>query len=59
MYEPPVVNRFVYQVLLNQLEFFGHDLKIHGRIEDQVLLPAALNMEKKLTEMLSETAMMN
>lgn len=59
MYEPPVVNKFVYQVLLNQLEYFGHDLKIHGLIEDRVLLPKASEMETKLTGILTETALMN
>ena len=59
MYEPPLVNHFVYQVLLNQLEFFGHDLKIHGLIEDRVLLPKALALEQILTGKFSETALMN
>ncbi|HMT30605.1 MAG TPA: hypothetical protein PKD91_15115 [Bacteroidia bacterium] len=59
MYDPPVTNKFVYQVLLNQLEFFGHDLKIHGLIEDRVLLPKALEMEEKLNSLMMESAFQN
>lgn len=59
MYDPPYTNKFVYQVLLNQLEFFGHDLKIHGLIEDKVLLPKAMLIEEKLSGILLELANQN
>ena len=50
MYEPPQSNQFIYGVLLNQFELFEQDLHIHGLIEEQVLIPRALEMEHKLTE---------
>jgi len=59
MYDPPFTNKFVYQVLLNQLEFFGHDLKIHGLIEDKVLLPKGLLLEEKLSGSLMDMAAQN
>jgi regulator of cell morphogenesis and NO signaling len=49
-YAPPVTNRFIYGVLLNQLEIFEQDIKVHGLIEEQVLIPRALVLEKKLNE---------
>lgn len=49
-YEPPETNRFIYGVLLNQFELFEQDLRIHGLIEEQVLIPRALEKEHKLTE---------
>lgn len=49
-YAPPVVNRFIYGVLLNQLELFEHDLRVHGLIEEQVLIPRALELERKLNK---------
>jgi len=50
LYEPPVVNRFIYGVLLNQFELFEQDLRVHGLIEEQVLIPRALEHERKLNE---------
>lgn len=50
MYEPPQTNRFIYGVLLNQFELFEQDLHVHGLIEEQVLIPRALEIEHKLTE---------
>jgi regulator of cell morphogenesis and NO signaling len=47
-YDPPQSNRSLYRILLNQLDFLAHDLKIHGLIEDYVLLPCAIEMEQKL-----------
>lgn len=47
-YEPPSYDRSMYRVLLNQLEFFSHDLRIHGLIEEQILVPLALEWEQKL-----------
>lgn len=36
------------QVLLTQLELFGRDLHIHGMLEDHVLIPKALEIEKRV-----------
>ncbi len=47
-YDPPPTNGFIYGVLLNQFSLFEHDLKIHGLIEEQVLIPKALDLEQKL-----------
>ena len=47
-YQPPAINQSMYRVLLNQLEFFGYDLKIHGLIEEQVLVPMAMKWERLL-----------
>jgi regulator of cell morphogenesis and NO signaling len=58
-YDPPLVNRFIYNVLLNQLEFFARDLKIHGRIEEEVLIPAALEIEKELEFRFQEKLILN
>lgn len=58
-YDPPLVNRFIYNVLLNQLEFFARDLKIHGRIEEEVLIPAALEIEKEIEMRFQEKLMLN
>lgn len=58
-YDPPLVNRFIYNVLLNQLEFFARDLKIHGRIEEEVLIPAAIEIEKELESRFQEKLMLN
>lgn len=51
-YDPPVINRFLYGVLVQQLEFFRQDLKIHGMIEDLVVIPRALDMEHRLEKLL-------
>lgn len=58
-YEPPQMNRFLYGVLVQQLEFFRQDLKIHGMIEDRVLIPRALDMEHRLEAVFSKTARLN
>jgi len=59
MYEPPLTNRFLHGVLIQQLEFFSQDLKIHGMIEDRVLIPRALDMEHRLEAIFSKTARLN
>ncbi len=58
-YDPPPMNRFIYGVLVQQLEFFRQDLKIHGMIEDRVLIPRALDMEHRLETIFSQTARLN
>ena len=59
LYEPPLMNRFIYGVLIQQLEFFRQDLTIHGMIEDRVLIPRALDMEHRLEAIFSKTARLN
>ena len=58
-YDPPLVNRFIYNVLINQLEFFARDLKIHGKIEEEILIPAALEIEKELEMRFQEKLILN
>ncbi len=58
-YEPPQMNRFIYGVLIQQLEFFRQDLKIHGLIEDIVLIPRALDMEQRLEMIFKKTTLLN
>ena len=58
-YEPPVTNRFLYGVLVQQLEFFRQDLAIHGMIEDLVVIPRALDMEHRLEKLLTSIARSN
>lgn len=58
-YDPPKINRFVYGVLIQQLEFFSQDLKIHGLIEDRILIPRALDMEHRLEAIFEKTAQLN
>ena len=58
-YEPPLMNKFIYGVLVQQLEFFRQDLRIHGMIEDRVLIPRALDMEHRLETIFSKIARQN
>lgn len=58
-YDPPQVNRFIYGVLIQQLEFFRQDLRLHGMIEDRVLIPRALDMEHRLEAVFNKTAALN
>ncbi|MBK6641844.1 MAG: hypothetical protein IPG39_11740 [Bacteroidetes bacterium] len=58
-YQPPAVNQSMYRVLLNQLEFFGHDLRIHGLIEEQVLVPMAMEWERLLLKEFSRQVRLN
>lgn len=39
-----------YRVFLNQVEIFEHELRKHAIIEDHVLVPMAMELEKKLKE---------
>ena len=39
---------FPYNVLLRKLDSFEKDLRIHARIEEEVLIPLALSLENKL-----------
>jgi regulator of cell morphogenesis and NO signaling len=49
-YDPIPTNATLYRILLSQLELFEQDLHVHAQIEDLVLIPRALAIEKKFTE---------
>lgn len=59
LYEPPSTNASLYRILLAQLEAFERDLCVHAHIEDQVLIPKALQMETALNGRLDKTAESN
>jgi regulator of cell morphogenesis and NO signaling len=48
VYEPPQTNESLYRILLSQLHAFEQDLFIHAHIEEEVLIPKALTLEKEL-----------
>lgn len=47
-YEAPPSNITPYRILLTQLEIFEKDLSVHALIEDKVLIPRALQLEKEV-----------
>jgi regulator of cell morphogenesis and NO signaling len=47
-YQPPATNETPYRILLTQLQVFERDLAVHALIEDHVLIPRALELEKRL-----------
>lgn len=58
-YHPPVTNQTPYRILLSQLQTFEHDLAIHALIEDHVLIPRVLRLEKKLHEIYKSESFRN
>ncbi|HTR30495.1 MAG TPA: hemerythrin domain-containing protein [Puia sp.] len=52
LYDPPATNESLYRILLTQLQVFEQDLSIHAHIEEEVLIPKALAMEKDLNAQL-------
>jgi regulator of cell morphogenesis and NO signaling len=48
-YSPPEGNQTLYRILLSQLQVLEKDLAIHAMMEDEVLLPRALELEKELS----------
>jgi regulator of cell morphogenesis and NO signaling len=48
LYDPPQTNESLYRILLTQLQAFEQDLCVHANIEEEVLIPKALKMEKEL-----------
>jgi regulator of cell morphogenesis and NO signaling len=52
LYDPPQTNESIYRILLTQLQLFEQDLSIHAHIEEEVLIPKALKMEKDLNAQL-------
>jgi len=45
LYNPPPGNESLYRVLLLQLETFEQDLHVHARMEEDVLIPKAIDIE--------------
>jgi regulator of cell morphogenesis and NO signaling len=52
LYEPPQTNASLYRILISQLQAFEQDLCIHAHIEEEVLIPKALALEKELNAQL-------
>ena len=52
LYDPPQTNASLYRILLSQLQAFEQDLCVHAHIEEEVLIPKALTMEKELNAQL-------
>ena len=46
-YSPPPANQTLYRILLSQLEVLEKDLAVHALIEEDVLLPRAMALERK------------
>jgi regulator of cell morphogenesis and NO signaling len=53
-YQPPATNQTPYRILISQLHAFEIDLSVHALIEDKVLIPRALQLEKKLTKLFGQ-----
>jgi regulator of cell morphogenesis and NO signaling len=52
LYAPPQTNESLYRILLSQLQAFEQDLSVHAHIEEEVLIPKALALEKELNAQL-------
>jgi regulator of cell morphogenesis and NO signaling len=52
LYDPPQTNESLYRILLSQLQAFEQDLRVHAHIEEEVLIPKALAIEKDLNAQL-------
>lgn len=49
-YSPPAGNQTLYRILLSQLQVFEKDIAVHALMEDEVLLPRALELERKFVK---------
>jgi len=47
--QPTASEIFPFRVLLKQLDDFEKDLRIHAKIEDEVLIPKSMELEKERT----------
>lgn len=47
---PDLMNGTQYRIFLTQLETFEKDLNIHALVEDELLIPMAINLEKTIFE---------
>lgn len=57
-YNPPATNSSPHRILIEQLDNFDRDLSVHGMIEDKVLLPRMMEVERRLNELFrSQTAL--
>lgn len=59
LYQPPETNASLYRILLTQLETFEQDLHVHAQIEEQVLIPKALKIEKTLLDRMMQLGQSN
>ena len=59
LYDPPVTNASLYRILLTQLQTFEQDLCVHAHIEDEVLIPRVLQMERILHKRVGKIAGLN
>ena len=53
-YSPPAGNQTLYRILLSQLQVFEKDIAVHALMEDEVLLPRALELERKFVKLSSK-----
>lgn len=53
-YQPPATNQTPYRILISQLQAFERDLCVHALIEDRVLIPRAIDLEKQLRQVFIE-----
>ncbi len=58
-YEPSTTNRSLYNVFQQQILNFRNDLAVHGSLEESVLLPRCLNIEKELKELVKRSPVEN
>lgn len=58
-YTPPPTNQSLYRILLLQLQTFEQDLHVHAQMEEEVLIPKALELEKSLTLKITEAGQRN
>lgn len=58
-YKPHFTNQTPYRILKLQLQTFEKDLKVHALIEDDILIPRALQLEKQLAKKLSDLIKVN
>ncbi len=47
-----IKDSFAFKMLVNRMKLFELDLRIHGKIEDEVLVPLAIDLEKKILKRL-------
>ena len=47
-YKPPKTDHSLYRILLTQLKTLEIDLSLHTRIEEEVLIPKAIELEKEV-----------
>ncbi|CAN5589898.1 hypothetical protein BH11BAC1_BH11BAC1_17290 [soil metagenome] len=58
-YHPPKTNQTPYRILITQLKEFEKDLSVHALIEDRVLIPRTLELEKECNEAFYQKIKMN